>query len=63
MEVSLGGKKSIRVEGDLERSLLDGSMAFDGSMTWEFGKDVSVKVDTALDDSKQEVGMKVTLKF
>ena len=63
LEIRLGGKKRVRVEGDLERSLLDGTTAFDGSMTWEFGKDVAVNVDTALDDSKQQVGMKVTLKF
>ncbi len=63
IQLRLGGAGDVSVEGELEKSLLDGSMAFDGSMTWEFSKDVAVKVDTALDESRKEVGMRVTLKF
>jgi hypothetical protein len=63
IRMKLGGAGKMRVEGDLEKSLRDGAMSFDGSMTWEFSKDVSVRVHTALDDSRKEAGMKVTLEF
>jgi hypothetical protein len=63
MRLKLGGAGKIRVEGDLEKSMGDGAISFDGSMTWEFSKEVAVKVDTALDSTGDEVGMRVTLKF
>ena len=63
IRMKLGRAGKMRVEGDLEKSLRDGAMSFDGAMTWEFSKDVAVQVDTALDDSKKDLGLKVTLKF
>lgn len=59
----LGAKGKLRAEGELEKSLRDGSVSFDGTLTMQFSKDVAVKVDTELDDSSQEVGLKVTLAF
>lgn len=63
VEKRFGAKGRIRAEGDLEKSLLDGTVSFDGTLTMQFSKDVAVKVDTALDDSKQQVGLKLTLAF
>lgn len=59
----LGTKGRIRAEGEIEKSLRDGSISFDGTLTMQFSKEVAVRVDTSLDDSRKQVGLKLTLAF
>ena len=63
VRVRVGKKDKLRAEGDLEKSLRTGTFSFDGAMTMQFSKQVSVKVDTALTKAKQKVGLKLTLEF
>ena len=63
VRVRVGKKGNLRAEGDLQKSLKTGTFAFDGAMTMQFSKQVSVRVDTALTNARQKVGLKLTLAF
>ena len=62
-KMKAGGAGKVSMSGALTESLMDGNTDFRGTLTWDFPKEVSVKVTTRLTDSSSKVGAQVTIQF